>query len=70
MQYLLVGLYAKVIMTAHEPVLKTVGAVKGMGIDTSLWRYGSMVELADTFDLSSNGLDRASSSLATPTNNK
>lgn len=31
--------FAKVIMTAHEPVLKTVSTVKGMGIDTSLWRY-------------------------------
>ena len=25
-------------MTAHNPVLKTVGTVKGMGIDTSHFR--------------------------------
>ena len=32
-------IYAKVIRTAPEPVLKTVGTVMNrMGIDTSLWR--------------------------------
>ncbi len=40
----LLCVYANVIRTAPEPVLKTVGTVMNrMGIDTSLWRYGMAV---------------------------